>query len=465
MIPIINGTPSREVIVPGSTKYLSPASVNTSTTGATSTNFLFDEPIYLDSFTEYVIAVNSDSKDYKIWAGKTGDLVVGSTQERVTKRTIIGALYLPQNTYKWEPVYDMDLKFKVNRAKFTTGTHTARLNNATLPEKILQANPIDVTNNSAEVKVNVKDHGLQVGDTAIIKNAGTIGGISLGTSYSATVTKVSGECYFFNFSSNATSTTSGGGINVSSTVNYQYDLIVPYLETLTPQNTSISAQMKQTTGKSLAGAETPFVIDTSYSDVTLKENNFLAAPRVVTNAAKGTKSARMKITMTTSNDFVSPVIDMQRASVILVGNRIDNQSQSVAAGFNLSYPYVAETDKTAGTHLSKHITKPISLLSDAVGLKVLLSANRPSVADFDLYYKAITEDQLLDNIAWTLAPKQSTIASDENRDIFREYTYLIGGDNGTLLPFTTFQLKIVMRSSNSSKVPIIRDLRAIALGV
>ena len=115
--------------------------------------------------------------------------------------------------------------------------------------------------------------------------------------------------------------------------------------------------------------------------------------------------------------------------------------------------------------MSKHITKPISLLSDAVGLKVLLSANRPSVADFDLYYKAITEDQLLDNIAWTLATKQSTIASDENRDIFREYTYLIGGDNGTLLPFTTFQLKIVMRSSNSSKVPIIRDLRAIALGV
>ena len=77
----------------------------------------------------------------------------------------------------------------------------------------------------------------------------------------------------------------------------------------------------------------------------------------------------------------------------------------------------------------------------------------------------ITEDQLLDNIAWTLVPKQSTVASDENRDIFREYTYLIGGDNGTLLPFTTFQLKIVMRSSNSSKVPIIRDLRAIALGV
>ena len=173
----------------------------------------------------------------------------------------------------------------------------------------------------------------------------------------------------------------------------------------------------------------------------------------------------MKVTLSSSNNYVSPVVDLQRSSLILVGNRIDNQASSAAAGFNVPYPYVEETDKTAGTHLSKHITKPVTLLSDAVGLKVLLSANRPSVADFDVYYKAITEDQILDNISWTLAPKVTNVPSDENKDVFREYTYLIGGDNGSLLPFTTFQLKIVMRTSNSSSVPIIKDLRAIALGV
>ena len=465
IIPIINGVPSREVIVPGSTKYLSPASVNISTTGATATTFKFDEPIFLDSFTEYVIAVQSDSKDYKIWVGKTGDLVVGSTQERVTKRTIIGALYLPQNTYKWEPVYDMDLKFRINRCKFTTGNHTAILNNARLPERLLPGNPIDVTSGSVEVKVNLKNHGLNVGDSVTLKNMGTIGGLSFGASQTVTITKISGDCYFFNAGGAATSTTSGGGLNVTSTINYQYDLIVPYLENIVPQNTSLIAQMKQTTGKSLAGAETPYTKDTSYSDITLKESNFLSSPRVVTNAAKATKSAQMKVTMSSDNNYVSPIIDLQRSSLTLVGNRIDNQANSAAAGFNLSYPYVEETDKTGGTHLSKHVTKPVTLLSDAVGLKVLLSANRPSVADFDLYFKAITEDQLLDNISWTLAPKSANVPSDENKDIFREYTYLIGGDNGSLLPFTTFQLKIVMRTSNSSLVPIIKDLRAIALGV
>ena len=464
IMPIINGVPSREVIVPGSTKYLSPASVNISETGATATTFQFDEPLFLDSFTEYVIAVQSDSKAYKIWAGKTGDLIIGSTQERVSKRTIIGALYLPQNTYKWEPIYDMDLKFRINRCKFTTGNHTAILNNASVPERLLPGNPIDVTQGGGEVKVNVKNHGLNVGDQVVLKNMGTFGGMSFNASETVTITKVSGDCYFFN-ASGATSTTSGGGLDVTSTVNYQYDLIVPYIENLIPQSTSIVAQMKQTSGKSLAGAETPYVKENSYSDVTLKENNFLSAPNVVTYAAKGTKSAQMKVTMSTGNDYVSPVIDLQRSSLILVGNRIDNQANSVAAGFNLSYPYVEETDKTGGTHLSKHVTKPVTLLSDAVGLKVLLSANRPSVADFDLYYKAITEDQLLDNISWTLAPKSANVPSDENKDIFREYTYLIGGDNGSLLPFTTFQLKIVMRTTNSSLVPIIKDLRAIALGV
>ena len=465
IMPIINGAPSREVIVPGSTKYLSPASINISDNGSIATTFRFDEPLFLDSFTEYVIAVQSDSKDYKVWAGKTGDLIVGSTQERVSKRTIIGALYLPQNTYKWEPVYDMDLKFRINRCKFTTGNHTAILNNATLPERLLPGNPIDVTSGSVAVKVNMKNHGLNVGDSVTLKNMGTIGGIAFGASQTVTITAVSGDCYFFNAGSAGTSTASGGGFNITSTVNYQYDLIVPYIENLIPQNTSVVAQMKQTTGKSLAGAETPYTKDTSYSDVTLKDNNFLSAPRIVTHAGKATKSAQMKITMSSSNNYVSPIVDLQRSSLILVGNRIDNQASSVAAGFNVSYPYVEETDKTAGTHLSKHVTKPVTLLSDAVGLKVLLSANRPSVADFDLYYKAITEDQLLDNISWTLASKTANVASDENKDVFREYTYLIGGDNGSLLPFTTFQLKIVMRTTNSSLVPIIKDLRAIALGV
>ena len=115
--------------------------------------------------------------------------------------------------------------------------------------------------------------------------------------------------------------------------------------------------------------------------------------------------------------------------------------------------------------MSKHITKPVTLVNDAVGLKVLIGANRPSAADFQVYYKTLTDEQDINDIAWVLATKEEEVPSDENRNIFRDYRYLIGGQGGGLNAFNTFQIKIVFRSSNSSKVATIKDLRVIALGV
>ena len=465
IVPVVNGSPSREVIVPGSTKYLSSTAVNISDDAATSTTFEFDEPIFLDSFTEYVIVVQSDSKTYKLWAAQTGDLNLGSTVQRISKQTEVGALFLPQNSYKWEPVYNKDLKFKINRCKFNTGgSNTAILNNADVPLKLLGNNPISTSLDSNTITVLHPNHGHEVGDVVTIAGGGTIGGLA--TDGDKTITQIDGTGYTYAGSGTANSTTSGGGLDVTATQNLEYDLINPYIETLTPQNTAVSAQIKQTTAKSYAGSETAYVKDTSYSDIVIKQSNYLEAPRKVTHRVKGAKSAQVKLSLSTSNDFVSPIVDLQRSSLILIGNRIDKQTQYAAgAGFNTPIDFVDETDKNSGSHLSKHITKPISLLTDAVGLKVLLSANRPSVADFDLYYKTISEDQILSTIKWNLATKEALVPSDENRSVFREYRYLIGGDGGTLVPFTTFQLKIVFKSTNSSKVPIIKDLRAIALGV
>ena len=149
----------------------------------------------------------------------------------------------------------------------------------------------------------------------------------------------------------------------------------------------------------------------------------------------------------------------------MINNRIDRQASATATGFNVPINYVAETDPTEGSHMSKHITKPITLVNDAVGLKILLSANRPSVANFDVYYKAVGENDVIEDANWVLATKEANVPSDDNRDVFRDYRYLVGGDGGSLDPFTVFQIKIVFTSTNSSKVPVFKDLRVIALGV
>ena len=51
------------------------------------------------------------------------------------------------------------------------------------------------------------------------------------------------------------------------------------------------------------------------------------------------------------------------------------------------------------------------------------------------------------------------ITPAENDNTFKEYKY---SDTG-LNTFTAFQIKIVMKGTNSSYPPIIRDLRGIAL--
>lgn len=62
-----------------------------------------------------------------------------------------------------------------------------------------------------------------------------------------------------------------------------------------------------------------------------------------------------------------------------------------------------------------------------------------------------------------LVGKEAELPADNDRTTYREYEYLAGGIGGTLPPFTTYQVKIVMTSTNSSRVPKIKDLRIIAL--
>jgi hypothetical protein len=159
------------------------------------------------------------------------------------------------------------------------------------------------------------------------------------------------------------------------------------------------------------------------------------------------------------------MIDLQRQSISLIDNIIDKQDSSSTSGFNVPLNYVDETSAADGSAAAKHLTRIVTLADDAVGLKILLSANRPNGTDFQLYFRTATSDEVITDKAFTLQAAETTLPTDESIAVFREYRYLIGGQNGVLPAFTKFQVKIVFRSTNSAKIPRIRDLRIIALSV
>ena len=477
--PMVNGFPSSTRIIPGSIKSLpgstftSGASVSADATTATS--FEFSEPVYLQGNTDYALVVIADSKDYEIFIAEINQFVVGSTEKRVNSQPTLGSLFYSQNGSTFTPAQNQDLTFKLYKAKFKHRNAIVSLHNAKVPKQLLRNNPIVTIKNSAVVKVVHPNHGMQVGQPVTLSGVDSngVGGIfasTLNKKYNLTAVDHTG--YQFNADSSADSDAIGGGSLVQSTKNIQYNTIYPNFATIIPQSQQIDAAIKTTTGKSYAGSETAFQKSSDFLTVKLNQNNTDNVLRLVAHDSAetselgaGVKSLDMELELLNADSNAAPMIDLQRSSVALISNVIDKQSSVVASGFNvpLTDTFVDETSATAGSSAAKHLTRVISLEEEAVGLKVLLSANRPETTDFQVYFRTATADQNIRDVDFTLAPQETTVQSNDNESVFSEYSYLIGGTGGDLTAFIKFQLKIVMRSTNQAQVPKISDLRVIAL--
>ena len=472
--PMVNGFPSDTEIIPGSTVYVNYNLVNTSNDGTAATKFTFEEPIFLTGLTDYAIVVYADTSEYEIWLAEIDATVVQSASARVNKDPNTGNVFYSHNGATFSPNQKQDLRFKINRAKFSASSGTVKLKNASLPREALNNNPIRTFEGDSSVTVYSINHGLQVNDTVSIQGATDVGGI-LSTTLNGdhTITKIGAEGFQFKVNTPADSDEVGGGINILTTKNIPYSVVWPNMALLKPLGTSVQGYFKGTSGKSLAGAETPYTVDNTFNYINLNANNisfdknYVIAADSIADAeiSVGAATAEMEVTFASASEYMSPVLDLQRTSLTLIDNVIDNQDSAATNGFNIPLNFVPETEPSGGSHPAKHITKVITLGSSAVGLKILLAANRPKEANFKVYYRVASERDLIITKNWTEVVTSTNNPPDDTPSTFREYEYLVGGKGGTMDAFLSYQLKIVMRSTNSAKVPVIKDLRAIALSV
>ena len=285
---------------------------------------------------------------------------------------------------------------------------------------------------------------------------------------------------------NATSTTRGGGDAVRITKNILADVVQPVIEhQLLPKNTTLTASLQATTGKSLQGSETAYsrtALGSAFS-VPLNQDYYFDNPHLIasqineTNEMSGNKSFRLSMDMSTDLDNVSPVIDTKRMGVICVSNRLNDIDSSSDVNTTFSN-YTAQTVASGDNNAAIYMTKKITIQQSATALKVYLDAVNQSTADINVLYKIQRLDETIpfDDLPWVMftgsggtADGQPTTAvtASKNRDDFKEYKYLAGlAEDGTgtaLDEFNAFSIKIVMQGTSSSKPPIIKDFRTIAL--
>ena len=484
--PVVNGAPSSDDIIPGSVVVLPPSAVQTavSQTQASAlsspTTFTFDEPIFLEYDEEYAIVLLSDCNSYEAYVGETYEFQLGSTEKRIDRQPSLGSLFKSQNGTTWTPDQTKDLAFDLFKAQFTTAGGTVVFENSVVPDMLLSNNPISTDSGSRTISVLAPDHGFIVGDTVSITgfdSAGTglLNGIdSAGrvNDFTHTITAVDGFGYQVVLSDSATATGFVGGARVKSSRQILFDTVIPQFDTLVPQDTNVTVDAKFTTGRSLAGAETRGTKDTAFSgNLAIKEANNFSAPRIVgttafetANIGSGEKSVTIQTAFSTTRADVSPVIDLQRTGMITISNRIDNQVVSGATAGTSNTPITYIGEDSDGSSLSKHITKVVNLIEPALGLSILVNARKPSSADFQIWTRVADADENIFEKPWKLGTQINTVSSSEltfkDYEFVREFVSNSGSNDPT--SFMSYQVKIVMTSTNSSTPPLFRDLRVIA---
>lgn len=528
-----NGFPTTKVI-PGSRVSLKPSQITTSENGSVATRIKTQYPIYLDGDTEYCFVMMSDSPYYRVWVSQLGqdDIITG---QRIVKQPYLGSLFKSQNASTWTPEQLQDIKFNINRCVFSVNSANIRFSNQKLDSVSLESTSIYTKSGSNLIRVKIPNNGIPVGSSVTISGLTTsVNGISAASiNGTRTVLQAGLDHVVVTAGGNATIT---GFSNFSETVyatkNFRFDVIHLLSSQIKFPGTSIQHFAR--------------AINTSYSmandavEVMANENTELQETWMVASYGNevsfnnSAKSMEVIAQLQTTTDYLSPVIDMDRYSLVLVGNRIDmnstdknyagldDSSSSLSLTFSatnktitsgttgafitlksgnivsisgaansanngiatvtgidptgtiltVSKALVAETatctiiqyfrfaDEISenGTSCAKYPMKTLNLSAPATDIRIFMDVNMFSPASIDVYYRIASNGNKTTGANWTLIQPINPIGYASSADVFLPAEYQINNQ----VPFNTAQLKIVMKSSDTTKVPVIRQIRMIA---
>jgi len=270
-----------------------------------------------------------------------------------------------------------------------------------------------------------------------------------------------------------------GGTEVYASENYRYELIKTAISALELPDTSITAKLRNTTGTSPSGSESSFSTTTlaDAKTLSLNENQRMAECNIVasqineTNELAGANSIFLPLTLGSNNANLSPVIDVDRLSVVLVANKVNNITGS--SGVFPTTDYVTNEAPDGDQNAFIYITKKIALESPATAIKVIFSAHKHNSATIKTLFKTLRSDDAsdFDELGYTFFNSTGTtdveVGSSLEDDDFQEYIYTAGVTDdgiGTPLPeFIQFAIKIVGQGTNAAEPIRIKDFRAIAL--
>jgi hypothetical protein len=488
----LNGYPNKLVTV-GRARLLS-SQCSVSATGTVETQFVLDEPFLASTGKMYTFALYPDgnSPEWTVFTAQVGGVDL-NTGQNIYSAPSAGNMFISSNYATWTAVQKEFLQYNIYRANFTTGDFYAYFNNE--DDEFITTGGFTRANTAVAIEIgDIVYTANSTGGPNTFSNAafGRVSYVDEPNNIVYLDKSTNGKFFAANNiniyrtpdSSNTayvTNTYLIANATISSVNNLQYQAVVPKFGMVQPVYTSITY--------SFEGTDASYLKDSSYQSMTNElEYEYLDKSRYVVSKSNeianmsGTKSATYSIKLSTSSPFVSPAVSLKKKSSIFVNNLINNDITNEYTRY--------------GNATTKYVSKAVVLADgqEAEDLQVFVSMYRPTNSNVYVYAKFWnnTDGETFVSKNWTLLNylngTDAVYSNPTDRTDIREYQFGIGSspvntndayldqtNSGILtyvnaggskfVTYKTFAIKIVLVTSNPAKIPMVHDLRAIAMQV
>lgn len=331
---VVNGYPGATVLPFSRVQKLSSEVNVDSSKGLAATRFTFPSPIFLQNGIEYAIAVLSDSNEYRCWISQTDTIDVVSGN-RISSQPYNGVLFKSQNGTAWTPDQTQDLKFVINCAQFSRTPVKLELVPPAIAFGDLPFNPLQMVAGTRKCRVTHADHGMVPNEKVVLMSRRAFSGTTLnGIAYSEifnvplTILSAEADSYVVQFggSNNALASGRFGGGSLAASENYEYSIAMLEIADIVPEGTDIDYSIKTVNHLDQVDEKTITPKDNlQFDDVRVYPSTVNFNSTQVQNGISIIATLKPHSTINT----VSPVIDVGRAALTLVSNKIDNPTLDI----------------------------------------------------------------------------------------------------------------------------------------
>lgn len=405
---MMNGTPT-QTVVPGSRVTLRPSQVTTSTNSSLATRIKTRFPVYLDGDTEYCFVLISDSSYYSVWVSSLGDddILYG---QRIAKQPYLGTLFKSQNASTWTADQFKDIKFRINRCAFNTNVAAnVKFANQKLDTIQLASDALRTKSGSSYIRIFVPNHGIPVGSNIVISGlTASINGISA-ANINGTKSVVAIEQDYVIINTVGTATITGS----SHLVDVVY--VSRHVRFNTANLISSHIQFNGTSIKHfIRGSNTSYAMTSVASELIPHENVILNTSLMVASKENeasfnsGYKSLEVVAQLQTTTEYLSPVFDLDRYSLICIENRIDSNPTTINfTGLDDVSTSLSVTFNASASTMTVGTTGAFAYLK--VGQRISVSGASDPVNNGAITILAIDETGTTITVAKTLVNETATV--------------------------------------------------------